>query len=110
MTYVSGEDPMTGIQMIRKVAEEHPDNELALYQLGMLSVTTGQYDRAVERFEKLIALSADHGEAHFYLGYCWFEMEQYEKAREQFEKVLTMDVSGELLEAAKKYLENINNI
>jgi tetratricopeptide (TPR) repeat protein len=110
MTYVSGDDPMTGIQMIRKVAEAHPENELALYQLGMLSVTTGQYDKAIDRFRKLIGQNAGHGEARFYLGYCFFEIEEYDKAREEFNKVMTMDVSNELMEAAKKYLENINNI
>lgn len=110
MTYMSGEDPMTGIQILRKVSEEYPDNELALYQLGMLSVTTGQYDRAIERFEELLGLNSDNGEAHFYLGYSYFEKGEHEKARTHFIKVLNLDVSPELNEAAKKYLENINNI
>ena len=110
MTYMSGEDPMTGIQMMRKVSEEHPDNELAQFELGMLSVTTGQYDKAIERFEKLLRLNEGNGEAHFYLGYCYFEKDEHEKAREQFEKVIKMEVSPELRETAKKYLENINNI
>ena len=110
MTYLSGNDPMTGIQILRKVSEEYPENELAIYQLGMLSVTTGQYDRAIERFIELVGLNDENGEAHFYLGYSYFEKGEYEKARAQFEKVLSLDVSTELSETAKKYLENINNI
>jgi tetratricopeptide (TPR) repeat protein len=52
MTYLSSGSPMQGITMLREVLAEDPKNEFALYNMGMLSVQSGQYDRAIERLEE----------------------------------------------------------
>ena len=44
---------MQGIMMLREVLEEDPKNELALFNMGMLSIQSGQYDKAVERLVEL---------------------------------------------------------
>lgn len=110
MTYLSGNNPMAGITMIRQVAEEYPDNVFALYQLGVLSVTTGQYDKAIERLTRLMRLDPSNGEGRFYLGYSYYETGRYEEAEKSFREVLNMEVSPELRETASKYLEQIDNI
>lgn len=50
------EDVMNGVQMFLKVLEKDPQNEAALYNLGMLAIESGQWKKAEERFEKLVSL------------------------------------------------------
>src|SRR5690606_31192565 len=42
MTYLSSPNPMQGIMMLREVLAQDPQNELALFNLGMLSIQSGQ--------------------------------------------------------------------
>ena len=55
--------PMEGIQKIRNVANNHPDNIYAQMALGHASVTSRQFDKAVERFEAVLHLQPNNLEA-----------------------------------------------
>lgn len=67
--YVEGTgEPMKGVLMLREVVAEHPDHEMAQYNLGMLSVKSGQLDKAVERFRKVLEINPKRTEVYFYLG------------------------------------------
>jgi tetratricopeptide (TPR) repeat protein len=109
MTHVAGSNPMQGITMLREVLEEDPNNQLAIYNLGMLSINSGQLEKAIERFELLKELDPDKPEAYFYLGYCLFELGKEEDSRPYFQKVLDLGISGEIVVAAEDYLKRINN-
>ena len=109
MTYVAGSNPMQGITMLREVLVEDPKNELAIYNLGMLAITSEQYDKAIERFESLKELNPKNPEAYFYLGYCLFELGKKEEAKPNFQKVLEMGISGDLVDASEDYLKRIDN-
>lgn len=109
MTYVTGPNPMQGITMLREVLNADPENELAIYNLGMLAITSGQLDRARERFDRLRELNPENPEAHFYLGYCLFELGKSKEAEPYFRKVLELDANSELAAASVEYLERIDN-
>ena len=49
-----GPNPMQGILMIREVAERDPHNMYAQMMLGIGGVMTGQFDKAIDRFKKVI--------------------------------------------------------
>ncbi|MCK5104562.1 MAG: tetratricopeptide repeat protein [Cyclobacteriaceae bacterium] len=108
MTYVAGSNPMQGIIMLREVLEEDPNNELAIYNLGMLAINSGQWDKAIDRFEKLKHLDPQNPEAYFYLGYCLFELGKEENSKSYFQKVLDLGISGDLVDASEEYLKKIN--
>ncbi len=108
MTYVVGANPMQGIMMLREVLEEDPENELAIYNLGILAINSGQFDKAIERFEKLKQINASNPEAHFYLGYCLYEQGKINDSKPYFEKVVELGISGELADASEDYLNKIN--
>lgn len=55
--------PMEGITMIRTVAEKDPNNLYAQISLGNASLASGQLDKAIERFSKVVQLKPDHLEA-----------------------------------------------
>lgn len=107
MTYVIGSNPMQGITMLREVLEEDPNNELAIYNMGMLAINSGQLSKAIERFEKLMQLDPENPEAHFYLGYCFFELGKLDSAKIYFQKVLELGISGDLVESSEEYLKRI---
>ncbi len=110
MTLVTTSNPMQGINMLRDVLNEYPENITAMYSLGVLSMQSGQYDKAVERFEKLITLDPTNVQASFYLAVSYFETEQFENAKDWFEKVKTMDNDPAIHQAADNYLKEINEL
>jgi len=105
MTYVASSNPMAGITMLREVLAEDPKNELAIYNLGILSITSGQLDRAIERFENLIKINPDSPEGNFYMGYCLFETGEKENAKPYFEKVVALGNNRDLVLASEDYLK-----
>jgi tetratricopeptide (TPR) repeat protein len=58
------EDVMTGVGRLKKVIELDKNNENALFQLGILSIKSGQTEKAIERFEKLVSLHPKNKEYH----------------------------------------------
>jgi len=108
MTFVAGPNPMQGITLLREVLDEDPQNEMAIYNLGMLAITSGQLDKAVERFETLLALDPKNPEAHFYVGYCLFELGRKEESKSYFQKVIELGIDGDFVNASRDYLKRIN--
>jgi tetratricopeptide (TPR) repeat protein len=108
MTYIAGANPMQGITMLREVIAIDPNNEMAIYNLGMLSITSGQYDKAIERFSRLVELNGDSPEANFYMGYCLFELGKKDESKSYFQKVTEIGISGDLVNASEDYLKRID--
>lgn len=51
------DNPMKGILMLRELNTKYPQNADVNIQLAKLAIRTGQFDKAVERLEKALALS-----------------------------------------------------
>lgn len=109
MTYVSTETPMVGIKMLREVVEEDPNNEIAIFNLGILSIQSKQYDKAAKRFEKLVDLNPEHWKARFYLGISYKETGNIKEAREQFELVKKLEQDPEVLSIVNSYLDETSS-
>ncbi|WP_332914493.1 tetratricopeptide repeat protein [Algoriphagus boritolerans] len=91
MTYVSSANPMQGITMMREILEADPQNEDGLFNMGILSMQSGQYKRAAERFEELVKYHPDNIQGQFYLAVSYFESKEKNKAKAQFEEVKKND-------------------
>ena len=73
--YVEGsQDPMKGITMLREVLTADSSNVNALWQLGLFSMKSGQFDKAVVRFKKIAEIDPRNLEVYLYLA------EAYEKS------------------------------
>ncbi|TRX58396.1 tetratricopeptide repeat protein [Fulvivirga sp. M361] len=107
MTYVSSPNPMQGIMMLREILQQDPQNEQALFNLGVLSMQSGQYDKAVERFSNLAKLYPDNTQAQFFLGVSYLETGKKDKAKEQFLLVKSLDDDPAVQATVDSYLENI---
>ena len=67
LCFVESEAPMQGIMMLRELSEQYPDNAPVQIQLGRLSIRTNQWEKALERFRRVLELDPDNKEVHCYL-------------------------------------------
>lgn len=85
----SGElPPMQAVLQIRDFAEAHPENVRAQFTLGLMSMQTGQYEKAVERFDKVVTLDADYGEAYLMKARAHLALKDTAQARSNFNEAL----------------------
>ncbi len=65
--YPPKDNPMKGILMLLELNKKNPDNVSVLMNLGRLAIRTGQYDKAVQRLERVLELAPEQKRAHCYL-------------------------------------------
>jgi len=106
MTYLSS-SPMQGVLMLREVLAEDPKNELALLNMGMLSIQSGQHERAVERLEVLVKINPNHTQGQLLLGIALMNTGQKGRAKQQFEKVKQMESDPAAQATADSYLKDL---
>lgn len=86
VTYTITATPMQGIKMIREVLDKQPDNQLALFNLGLLSMQSGQYEKAVERFERILTLNPKDVNSCLLLAQSLVSLNKSKEAIEKLEK------------------------
>lgn len=103
---VLGEQPMRGITLIREVIAKDSLNIEANLQLGLFSVTSRQFDKAIERFQRILRIDSTHIDMYVYLGDTYMSMGEKEKAIDSYEnyKIRVNDtlVSKDIDEYIKK--------
>lgn len=80
-----GEQPMRGITLIREVLAKDSLNIEANLQLGLFSITSRQFDKAIERFQRILRIDSTHIDMYVYLGDTYLSMGNKEKAIESYE-------------------------
>jgi len=88
---VNGPNPMAGITMLRDMVAQDSNNVDAHYQLGVFAVKSGQLDRAIQRFNKVITLEPNYLGAYIDLGGVYQSMNQMDVALEYYEKAAQLD-------------------
>ncbi|MES2733325.1 MAG: tetratricopeptide repeat protein [Bacteroidota bacterium] len=108
MTFVSTSNPMQGILLLREVIAEDPKNELALFNLGLLSIRSNQYGKAIDRFLQIVQLNPDNMQAQYYLGVCYIETGKKEEARKVFNLVKLKEADPAVQASVAEYLKKLN--
>lgn len=90
LTFVNSEAPMKGILKLRELAEKYPKNEFIAYQLGMLSFQSGQYEKAITRFEHVLSLNPENVNACFYLAQSFVQAGRGKEAQPIIDKGLQL--------------------
>lgn len=85
-----GGAPMAGINKLKGVLAKDPNHEGALTQLGYFSMQTGQYEKAIERFEHLVNINPENKEAVFMLAQAQDNSGNAESAVQNYEKFLKL--------------------
>jgi len=108
---VNGQDPMRGIMMLREVLEEDPDNVEAHWHLGLFSIQSGQYDKALDRFRKVLELdSVRYPDAWFYIGNMYLRTDSTQRAIECLKKYRTLTQDTSVLAEVDRLLIDLENV
>lgn len=107
MMLVSTGNPMQGVMKLREILAEDPLNEKSLMNMGALSIESRQFEKAVERYKKVVDNYPENLQARYWLGVCYFETGRLQEAKEQLEKVKTMDTDPMVQTAVNEYLQRI---
>jgi tetratricopeptide (TPR) repeat protein len=107
LTYIGGENPMQGINILLDVLKKDPKNESAIYNLGILSIQSQQYDKAIKRFEDLVKINPDHFAGQFYLGVAWANVGDKHKALDAFKKARSLDADPEFRATVDSYIKEL---
>jgi tetratricopeptide (TPR) repeat protein len=85
--YVDGQgETMQGVQLLLGLTREKPDHIPANLLLGKLSVQSGQYDKAIGRFETVLKQEPQNTEALYFLAEAYKGKGNKDKAIELLEK------------------------
>lgn len=110
LCYAEGSgNPMQGIKLLKEVVAENPEHENAQFNLGILSVRSGQLDKAIERFEKVLQINPGKYEARYLLAQTYARLGDKEKARENLEILKKQTSNPQLMQEVNSLMTQLNN-
>ena len=102
-------NPMQGIMLLREVVTENPDHANAQFNLGVLSVRSGQLSKAVERFEKVLTLDPKNSRARFLLGRTLFGLGEKDKALANLRLIKKQENDPQIIAETDSLISQIHN-
>ena len=86
-SYIEGTgEPMRGVQILLAITREKPEDIPANMLLGKMSVQSGQFDKALGRFETILKLQPSNTEAMYFMAQAYEGKGDKPKAIELLEK------------------------
>jgi len=108
----SNQPPMEGVGLLRSVIQLDSNNRKALNYLGLFSMQSNQFDKAIVRFEHLVALGPDNDPNYPYyyraLGQAYAGAGKKTEAIEAYKKYKSLVTEENLQEEADKLIESIH--
>jgi len=102
------DNPMEGVLKVRQVADKDSTNVFAQLVLGQGSVITGQYDKAIDRFERVVRLDPDNLEAVMRLSEIYERQNDPQKAIFWYRKALPMVSNPVISEEIENRIKELN--
>ena len=66
---------MKGILQMRSLSEKYPENADLQWNMGLFSIQSGQYEKAIARFEKVINIDAQRLDAYMQLAVSYLALQ-----------------------------------
>lgn len=101
--------PMKGIGLLKAVLDEDPKNIDALTNLGYFSIQSGQYDKAIERFETILSIDSTNAEAYIYLTDIYLSQGNQEKGIQTLTKYKSLVDDPLVSKQVDEYIKEIKN-
>ena len=101
------DNPMEGILKVRQVVEKDSTNIYAQMVLGQGSLLSGQYDRAIDRFEKVLALQPANLEAILLMAEVFERKEDKANAIKWYSKALPLAPNPAMRSALEKRINEL---
>ena len=104
-----GTDPMKGIGMLRELEKTDSSNINLQLAFAAFSTKSGQLDKAIVRFEKVLRLKPDYLEAYLYLADAYEQMGDKKKTIETLEKYATLVPDKDAKKEINKYIDKLKS-
>lgn len=107
-----GQQPMAGIQLLREVIAKDSLHPEALYQLGVFSIQSRQWDKGLERFETLKREKgfSKYPDAYYYHALCYASLDSLPKALTLINEGLTVVEDSSLNASLTQFRNTIINL
>ncbi|MEQ8909020.1 MAG: tetratricopeptide repeat protein [Vicingaceae bacterium] len=101
--------PMKGIGMLKDVLNSDPENIDALTNLGYFAIQSGQYEKAIERFNSILKIDPKNAEAYIYLTDVYLSQNQVQKGIETLEQYKSLVDDPLAKQQVDEYIEELKN-
>jgi len=102
------ETMMQGVPLLLQVVRKDPENIPANYTLALLAIESGQYDKALSRFQKLISLQPSNPEYYYHAGIAHQRSGNREEALQNFKKSMELAKDEETKERIQQTIDQLN--
>jgi tetratricopeptide (TPR) repeat protein len=107
--------PKKGLELSQELASKYPDDERAHFLLGNGYFGQQDYEKAIEEYQKSIAINPEFSGAYNSLGYAYRPLKKYDQAEKAFKKYIELipkdpnpyDSYAELLMKTGRFDESI---
>lgn len=100
-------EPMKGIMLLREVVTKNPKHENATLNLGLLSVKSGQYDKALERFDQVLNINPKRIDMYVFKAQVYEQMGNKKLAIENFKKFQSLTTDDQLKKDVNEYIKGL---
>ena len=105
---VKGQNPMEGIMMLKEIVDQDPENVEALFYLGMFSMESDQFEKAVVRFQSILSIDSSFIIAHRYLGESLLAIGDTIGALNELEKYVVIERDGKNKQEINMLINKLN--
>jgi tetratricopeptide (TPR) repeat protein len=108
--YVEGTtDPMKGIGMLRDIEKTDSNNVNLQLSFAFFSEKSGQWDRAIARFKKVLKIKPQFIEAYLHLADAYEQKGDKQKAIESLEKYITLTDDVTIKTEVQNYIDKLKH-
>ena len=100
-------EPMKGIMLLREVVATDPNHEMAQFNLGLLSLKSTQYPKAIDRFDKVLAINPKRTDVYLYKGQTYLQMGDTANAIKAFELYKNKADNYEMIQQVSKLMDQL---
>jgi len=110
VAYIEGRgEVMKGVGLLKEVEQVNPNHRKALFYLGVLSIRSQQYEKALDRFQKLVEIEPENAFNFFYLGRVHRALDNKADAIKAFKQYKSRVQDPKLKQNANDLIKSLKN-
>lgn len=108
--YVEGtSDPMKGIGMLKEIEQTDSNNIRLQLNFAMFSEKSGQFEKAIQRYNKVLRIDSTYIEAYLHLADAFENMNEKKQAIRSLEKYLRLVNDPTIRTEVQNYINKLSN-
>ena len=95
--------------LLRKVVGKDSTYIDAQVQLGMFAIQSGQLDKALDRFNKILRIKPDYIQAYIYLGQIYADMGKKQEAIDMLQLYMKKSNDNNINQQVEQFINELKN-